>query len=216
MYRWDVMRRIAEERILAIVRARSEEVAAQQARNLVAAGLAVVEVSMTTPGALALVRAVSRGSTVIGAGTVLDESTAVQAARAGARFLVTPTLDVGVIRAAHRYGLAIVVGCGSATEAVTAVEHGADAVKLFPANAFSPAALRAILEPLPQIPLVPTGGIPWESAGDWLRAGAIAVGLGSALVAGGPTKTAARVCQLRAAIAELSSGAKAERSGAQA
>jgi 2-dehydro-3-deoxyphosphogluconate aldolase/(4S)-4-hydroxy-2-oxoglutarate aldolase len=213
MYRWDVMQRIAEERILAIVRARSREAAAEHARILVAAGLGVVEVSMTTPGALAVVGDLSEGPAVVGVGTVLDEVTAVEAARTGASFVVTPTLDVGVIRAAHRYGLATVVGCGSATEALTAVEHGADAVKLFPANAFSSAALRAILDPFPHVPLVPTGGIGWESAGDWLRAGAIAVGLGSTLLAGGAIETAARVRRLHTTIADLSSAAHVGRRG---
>jgi 2-dehydro-3-deoxyphosphogluconate aldolase/(4S)-4-hydroxy-2-oxoglutarate aldolase len=118
----------------------------------------------------------------MGAGTVLDAATARQAILAGAEFLVTPTLEPDVIEMAHRYGKVVIPGAMTPTEILTAWEMGADMVKVFPASILGPKYLRAVHGPLPQIPLVPTGGITGENAGDFIRAGAAMVCGGSWLV----------------------------------
>ncbi|MGC5006678.1 bifunctional 4-hydroxy-2-oxoglutarate aldolase/2-dehydro-3-deoxy-phosphogluconate aldolase [Streptomyces sp. DT203] len=187
MYRWQVMERLARRGVVGIVRATDAQAAEKAALQVVDNGLDVVEISLTTPGALtAISRVVAAGpDAVIGAGTVLDETSARLAALAGARFLVCPSLHPAVLACGHRYGLAVLPGVASATEIVTALEAGADAVKLFPARAFTPGVLRDLLQALPQAPVVPTGGVDAASAPEWIAAGAIAVGMGGALASGG-------------------------------
>jgi 2-dehydro-3-deoxyphosphogluconate aldolase/(4S)-4-hydroxy-2-oxoglutarate aldolase len=141
---WDVLQRVADERFVAIVRRPTQEEAASDVEALLAAGARVVEVSLTTPGALSVVEeaATSAGrDVVLGVGTVLDPTDVRLAHLAGARLIVTPTFDPDVVRCARRYGVASVVGCGSATEMLSALSSGADAVKLFPASTWTPADL---------------------------------------------------------------------------
>lgn len=147
-------------------------------------GLECIEITMTTPGALrAIEEAVVRlQGVLIGAGTVLDAHTARQAILAGAEFLVTPTVKLDVIKVAHRYGKLIISGAMTPTEILTAWEAGADMVKVFPAAVLGPSFLKAVLAPLPQIPLVPTGGVTADTAGDYVQAGAVMVCAGGWLV----------------------------------
>ncbi|WP_331769322.1 bifunctional 4-hydroxy-2-oxoglutarate aldolase/2-dehydro-3-deoxy-phosphogluconate aldolase (plasmid) [Embleya sp. NBC_00888] len=203
-YRWDLMRWIARERVVSIIRAESADQAAQDLETLVDAGLTVIEVSLTTPGAADVIREASRAhpDVLIGAGTVLDTESARQAVAAGARLLVCPTLSADVIRTAHRYGAVVLPGCATPTEMTAAIEAGADAVKVFPASAWTPGALADVRAALPQLPLIPTGGISLEAAPAWIRAGAVAVGLGSTLTRPGATSTRTRVDAFRKALAD--------------
>lgn len=183
-YRWQTMATIAHGRVLGIVRAPDDATAAARVRHLFDIGIPAVEVSMTTPGALDVVAALAPvvpPDAVLGVGTVLDSPTARLAVLAGARFLVCPTLHHGVIRVGLRYGVAVIPGCATPTEMLSALTAGADAVKLFPASTWRPADLAALLEALPQIPVVPTGGAGLDDVERWLDAGAVAVGLGGAL-----------------------------------
>ncbi|MFC9331019.1 bifunctional 4-hydroxy-2-oxoglutarate aldolase/2-dehydro-3-deoxy-phosphogluconate aldolase [Kitasatospora sp. NPDC057015] len=186
MYRWQIMQAVARRGVVGIVRAPDARTAEESVLRLVDRGADVVEVSLTTPGALEAISraAAARPDAVIGAGTVLDPESARLAALAGARFLVSPSLSPSVLACGHRYGLAVIPGVGSATEIVNALEAGADAVKLFPARSSSPAALRDLLQALPQAPVVPTGGVDAVNAATWIAAGAVAVGVGTALTAG--------------------------------
>ncbi|GAA3941589.1 bifunctional 4-hydroxy-2-oxoglutarate aldolase/2-dehydro-3-deoxy-phosphogluconate aldolase [Actinomadura viridis] len=187
MYPWEVMHGIARQRVLGIIRSDGVEGAVRAAETAIGAGIHTVEVSLTTPGALAAIErlAAAHPAVRVGAGTVLDEAAARAAVAAGARFLVSPSLHRGVVRTAHRYGIAVIPGAATPTEWVRAMEMGADAVKLFPASAYSPAALRDMLAALPQVPVVPTGGVSLTSAPGWIAAGAVACGIGSALTAAG-------------------------------
>lgn len=211
MHRHDVIARIAAVGVVGIARARDRAAGEAAARALVDAGLAVVEVSTTTPGALDIVAAMtgvagdepasgSGPAPLIGVGTVLDATTARLAALAGASFVVAPSLSEDVVRTAHRYGLVAIPGAGTPTEALAAVEAGADLVKLFPASAYGPASVRDLLAALPQVPLVPTGGVTLDDAADYIAAGAVAVGIGSALTAGTPEEARDRVRELLARI----------------
>lgn len=188
MYRWQTMTAIAASRVIGIVRTDTAEQAAAGASALLDGGLRVLELTMTAPDALDVLRDLARqdGGAVLGMGTVLDAETARLAILAGARFLVSPGADPRVGATAHRYGAAYLPGALTPTEIVSALSDGADAVKLFPASATTPASLRGILVALPQAPLIPTGGVRAENAAEWLAAGAVAVGIGGSLAADGP------------------------------
>jgi Entner-Doudoroff aldolase len=145
-------------------------------------GFRVVEFTMTTPGALELVREYSsQDAVVVGAGTVLTVEQAENAVRAGARFLVSPVVDEAVILAAESLGVAVIPGAHTPTEMLRAHDVGAPLLKLFPAPAGGPTWLRALLGPLPFLRVVPTNGVSADNAGEWLAAGAYAVGFASAL-----------------------------------
>lgn len=178
------MARIREAGAVGIIRVQTAEDLVQIARALSGGGLSCLEITMTTPGALrAIEEAVSRlDGVLMGAGTVLDAPTARQAILAGGQFLVTPTVKLDVLEMAHRYGVPAIIGAMTPTEILTAWEAGADLVKVFPASVLGPRYLQEVHGPLPQIPLVPTGGITAENAPEFIRAGAAAVCAGSWLV----------------------------------
>lgn len=152
---------------------------------LAAGGVRVLEITMTVPGAIDVIRAVSRAlppGVILGAGTVLDADTARRVIEAGARFIVAPTFDPDTIRAGHESDVAVMPGCFSPTEILRAWQLGADVVKVFPATSLGPGYIKDVRAPLPNIKLMPTGGVTPENAGDWIKAGAVAVGIGSSLV----------------------------------
>jgi len=151
---------------------------------VVDAGVTALEITADTPNSMSSIEAISDrvDDALVGAGTVLDAETARAAQLAGAEFLVTPTVNRNVIRTANRYGTPIAVGAYTPTEALEAYQAGADAVKVFPAKTGGPDHVAAIGGPLPQIPLVPTGGVSAENAGAYVRAGAVAVGVGGSIV----------------------------------
>jgi 2-dehydro-3-deoxyphosphogluconate aldolase/(4S)-4-hydroxy-2-oxoglutarate aldolase len=148
-------------------------------------GVRVLEVTMTVPGAVDLIRALAPSlpaGFLIGAGTVTDVATARSVIDAGASFVVGPVFRPDVIAACHERGVAAMPGCFSPTEILAAHESGADIVKVFPATMLGPQFLRDVRAPLPHVKLMPTGGVTLDNAGEWIRAGAVAVGLGSALL----------------------------------
>jgi 2-dehydro-3-deoxyphosphogluconate aldolase/(4S)-4-hydroxy-2-oxoglutarate aldolase len=148
-------------------------------------GVRAIEVTMTVPGAVGLIATLAASlpsSILLGAGTVTDADTARAVIDAGARFVVGPVFRRDVIDACHARDVAAAPGCFSPTEILDAHEYGADIVKVFPATALGPSFLRDVRAPLPQVRLMPTGGVTLDNAGDWIRAGAIAVGVGSALL----------------------------------
>jgi len=176
--------RLKEAKLLGIIRVHASKELVQIAQALQRGGLKCIEITMTTPGALqAIGEAVGKLPDILmGAGTVLDAATARQAILAGAQFLVTPTVEPDVIEMAHRYGIVVIPGAMTPTEILTAWELGADMVKVFPASILGPGYLKAVHGPLPQIPLVPTGGITADNAGEFIKAGAAVVCAGSWLV----------------------------------
>lgn len=205
MYRWELTRAALEQRVLAIVRSDSYERATTIADNLLSAGITSLEISLTTPFALEAVSTLRRETgdeAVIGAGTVLDGTSARMAVDAGARFLVSPSLDAEVVRTGHRYGVPVFPGVATPSEAVAAMELGADALKLFPAARLGPGWVRDVRAALPQAPFVPTGGITLESAPEWIAAGAVACGMGSTLADSDRETVIKRVADLLARLEE--------------
>jgi 2-dehydro-3-deoxyphosphogluconate aldolase/(4S)-4-hydroxy-2-oxoglutarate aldolase len=185
MDRHETLRRILESGVVAVVRLPSGEQLLDVAAAIEAGGLGVIEFTMTTPGATEAIAAASAAMgdrVVIGAGTVLDGATARTAINAGARFIVAPTLSRETIEVCHRYGAVVIPGAYTPTEILTAWEWGADLVKVFPAASLGPGYFKDVLAPLPQIRLVPTGGVDLETAGSFIAAGAVAVAVGSNLV----------------------------------
>jgi len=179
-----IVTQLFETGALGIIRVNQAEGLVRIAHALQDGGLNCVEITMTTPGAL---RAIEEAGgklegVTMGAGTVLDGTTARQAILAGAEFLVTPTVEPDVIEMAHRYGVVVIPGAMTPTEILTAWEMGADMVKVFPASVLGPGYLKAVRGPLPQIPLVPTGGITADNAGEFIHAGAAMVCAGGWLV----------------------------------
>ncbi len=215
-----VLARIAEIGIVPVVRASSPEIARLAAEAVAAGGILVVEIAMTVPGAVGVIArlAASVGDRLlVGAGTVLDAEMAAQCLDAGAQFLVSPGFDLPTVELAARRGVAMMAGALTPTEILMAWRAGSDFVKVFPCTAVGgPAYIRALRGPLPQVPLVPTGGVNVDNAADFIRAGAAALGVGGelvdagALLAGRPavvSEAAARLlAAVRAARAELTRG----------
>ncbi len=170
--------------MIAILRGVGTDAAIDVADAVVEGGVTALEVTADTPNATATIDALSDrfDDVLVGAGTVLDAETARAVQLAGAEFLVTPTVDAGVIRTGNRYGTPVATGAFTPTEALRAHEAGADLVKVFPAATGGPTHVAALGGPLPQIPLVPTGGVGPANAGAYVEAGAAAVGVGSAIV----------------------------------
>jgi 2-dehydro-3-deoxyphosphogluconate aldolase / (4S)-4-hydroxy-2-oxoglutarate aldolase len=181
-----VLARILEGGIIPVVRAPSSEVATRAVEAILAGGIDVVEVTMTVPGAVSLIEALrSRfgDDVVVGAGTVLEAETARACILAGATFIVSPILDIATIAYCQTHGVPVIAGALTPTEIVSAVRAGADLVKVFPCGAMGGANyIRSLKAPLPQVSLVPTGGVSLHSVGDFIRAGASAVGVGADLV----------------------------------
>jgi len=185
MDRTEKLNLIRETGVIAIIRAKSSGQLLDAADAIKAGGVRVIEVTMTTPGALDVVREAALkygGDVLFGAGTVLDPETARAAILAGADFIVAPTLSLPVVALCNRYGVPIIPGCYTPTEMLTAWEAGADMIKLFPADVGGPGLVRAILAPLPQLQIIPVGGVNLDTAAEFIRQGAAALGVGSSLI----------------------------------
>jgi 2-dehydro-3-deoxyphosphogluconate aldolase/(4S)-4-hydroxy-2-oxoglutarate aldolase len=179
------LRRVLDGGIVAVVRSPDSQQLVEAARALADGGVTTVEITMTVPDALDVVRAVRRAlgdRLLLGAGTVLDPETARAALLAGAEYLVAPTVNLDVIQLCRRYDKLVMPGAFTPTEILTAWEAGADIVKVFPAEVVGPAFFKAVRGPLPQVRLMPTGGVDLNTAADFLKAGACCLGIGSQLV----------------------------------
>ena len=183
-----VLSRIKEGGLVAVVRAESAEQAEKIAEALAAGGVVAIEITFTVPGAVDVIKALAAkyqsGEIIIGAGTVLDSETARTAILAGAQYVVSPYLNVEMVKLCNRYQVACMPGAMTVKETVEAMEAGADVVKIFPGELFGPIIIKAIKGPLPHAPLMPTGGVSLENVADWIKAGSVAVGVGSTLTAG--------------------------------
>ena len=206
MYRWEITRAALAQRAFAMVRKESYDQAAATADTLLSAGLTTLEISLTTPFALEAVTTLVRevgDEAIIGAGTILDATSARMAVEAGARFLTSPALDEGVVRTAHRYGLPVFPSASTPTEITRALELGADAIKLFPASSHSPATVEHIRAALPQAPLLPIGGVTVDAAPEWIEVGAAAVGMGACLTEGDRDLVIKRVAELLSRLGDM-------------
>jgi 2-dehydro-3-deoxyphosphogluconate aldolase/(4S)-4-hydroxy-2-oxoglutarate aldolase len=184
MDRHQVLQRVREIGIVPVVRASSGQEALQLVDALRQGGIDVIELTMTVPGAVEIIRELAKaGGAVVGAGTVLDAETARACILAGAQFVVSPATDLPTIALCRTYGVPIFSGALTPTEVIAAWRAGSDMVKVFPCGAVGGASyIKALKAPLPQIELIPTGGVSLETATDFIKAGASAVGAGADLV----------------------------------
>lgn len=180
-----VLGAILQTKVVAVIRVKDAARLADVAAALGRGGIKALEITMTVPGAVEIIREMARSKapgTLVGAGTVLDAGTATDVIAAGADFVVSPVCDMETIRACRDGGVLVAPGAFTPTEIVAAWRAGADIVKVFPATSLGPQFFRDLRGPLPQIRLMPTGGVTVENAREFLAAGAAAVGIGTALV----------------------------------
>ena len=185
MEKSEIIRRLLDPGVIAIIRADNSEQLIDATRALLDGGTQAVEVTMTTPDALQVIRDATKtfgDKLLMGVGTVLDDVTARLAIEAGAQFVITPVLRMDVIQLCRRYSKPVMSGAFTPTEALTAWEAGSDFIKIFPADGLGPNYIKAIRAPLPQLEIVPTGGVDAKTCGEFIKAGCVAVAAGSSLV----------------------------------
>ena len=185
MNKSELLGRLLDPGVIAILRTDSADKLIEAIRALVAGGVTAIEVTMTTPDALQVItdaKAALGEKIVLGVGSVLDAETARQAMLAGAQFVVTPVVRPHVIEICNRYGIPIASGAMTPTEALTAHELGSDFIKIFPAEQLGPGYMKSLLAPLPMLQLIPTGGVTPQNVPDYFAAGCVAVGAGSTLL----------------------------------
>lgn len=186
MEKRDIFDRMISEGLIPVIRVSSAQEATDVSDAIKEGGVTLIEITMSVPGALDTIKNLTkkyRDDIIMGAGTVLDPETGRAALLAGAQFIVTPTLNLDLIQLAHRYSVVIVPGAMTPTEILAAWNAGADMVKVFPAAQLGgPDYIKALRGPLPQILLVPTGGVDLQNAGAFIKAGATALGVGGELV----------------------------------
>lgn len=200
MKKEQVIQEIQRVGVVAVVRAESAEQAIRIADACIEGGIPAIELTFTVPGAHRVIEQLAdryqNGEILLGAGTVMDPETARTAILSGAQYVVSPYFSEETVRLCNRYRIACMPGAMSIKEVVTAMEAGADIIKVFPGEAFGPKIIKAIKGPVPQAELMPTGGVDINNVGEWIRAGAVAVGVGGALTGGAKTGDYASITRL--------------------
>ena len=188
-------------KLMGLVRTNDQSTAQAMADAMVEAGVRAIEITLTTPGALNIVEKLSSNKDLtVGVGTVLNKSDVKAAAKAGAKFIVSPNTDVDVIEKSKKLDLISMPGIATATEVGAAINAGADILKLFPASTYGPAHLKALRDPYPNRIWCPTGGITLGSVDEWFAAGANLIGLGGPLTKGGLDKVKENVIAFMGAV----------------
>ncbi len=187
MRKHEVLRRIEDVGIVAVVRAENSEKAKTIALACMEGGIDSIEITFTVPGADEVIKDLTKefgDELLVGAGTVLDSETARIAILAGAKYIVSPSFNLDTAKLCNRYQIPYMPGCMTVTEMITAMEAGADVIKVFPGSAFGPSFIKAVRGPLPQAVLMPTGGVSIDNVDQWIKNGCIAVGVGGNLTKG--------------------------------
>jgi len=191
MKKYEVLKKIVEKGIVAVVRAESFEKAVHITDACLEGGVNSIEITFTVPGAHRVIEELAKRfegeDVLLGAGTVLDPETARTAILNGASYIVSPSFNLDTMKLCNRYQVPCMPGAMTVREVLMAIEAGADIVKLFPGSVFGPKVIKAIKGPLPQAALMPTGGVNLENALEWLKAGSVALGVGGTLTAGAKT-----------------------------
>jgi 2-dehydro-3-deoxyphosphogluconate aldolase/(4S)-4-hydroxy-2-oxoglutarate aldolase len=183
-----ILQKIMDSGLVAVVRAESAEQAKKITDACIKGGVAAIEITFTVPGAADVIKELTNtyksGEIIIGAGTVLDAETARIAILAGAQYVVSPYVDLDTIKLCNRYQIPVMPGAITVKDIVAAMEAGADIVKVFPGEMVGPSYVKSIKGPIPQAPLMPTGGVSLDNVGEWIKNGCVAVGVGGNLTAG--------------------------------
>jgi len=199
MKKYEIINTMIENGVVAVIRAESKEQGLKTIEAIKAGGIKALEITMTVPGALDIIKELAEvykdEDVIIGAGTVLDSETARACILAGAKYIVSPYFEVELVKMCHRYGVPVMPGIMTPKEAVEALEMGVDILKVFPGNAFGPSIISAFKGPLPQGNYMPTGGVDLSNVDQWIKNGAVAVGVGSVLTKGAATGDYAAVTE---------------------
>jgi 2-dehydro-3-deoxyphosphogluconate aldolase / (4S)-4-hydroxy-2-oxoglutarate aldolase len=185
MSKQEILDKILDKKIIAVIRLKEAEKLRKVIEAVYAGGITVIEITMTVPNAVKLIEEMAgyfENKIIVGAGSVLDKKTAGDVIKAGARFVVSPVFKKEIIETAHKYDLPVMPGAFTPTEIQNAYEAGADVVKVFPADIVGMKYFKSVLAPLPHLKLMPTGGVDLHNAGEWIKAGACSVGIGTALL----------------------------------
>jgi 2-dehydro-3-deoxyphosphogluconate aldolase / (4S)-4-hydroxy-2-oxoglutarate aldolase len=188
--KWDILKKITDIGLVVVVRSESADEAIRITDACLLGGAAAIEITYTVPGATKVIEELTKKFSkdiIIGAGTVLDPETARIAILSGAQYVVSPYLSIETLKLCNRYQIPSMPGVMSVRDIVEAMEHGADILKIFPGEAFGPKIIKAFKGPLPQANMMPTGGVSIDNVGEWIKAGAVAVGAGGSLTAGAKT-----------------------------
>lgn len=187
----ETLKKITDIGVVAVIRTENADMAEKTSKACIEGGIPAIEVTFTVPGADKVITSLkakfSKDQLIVGAGTVLDSETARIAILAGAEYIVSPGFDLDTVKLCNRYQIPYMAGCMTITEMIKAMEAGADVIKLFPGDAFGPSMVKNIKAPLPQVPIMPTGGVSLENVEEWIKNGCIAVGVGGKLTAGAET-----------------------------
>ena len=192
MKRLEMIKKISDAGIVAVIRATSKEEGIKIVEAVKKGGIRALEITMTVPGAVDIIKELSEiykddEEMLIGAGTVLDPETARACILAGAKYIVSPSLNTETVKLCNRYRIAVMPGVMTVKEAIEALELGVEIIKVFPGNAFGPSIISSFKGPLPQANFMPTGGVSLDNVKDWIKAGAVAVGTGGDLTKGAKT-----------------------------
>ena len=199
--KWEIIQKITDSGLVVVVRADNPDMAKKITDACLKGGAAAIEITYTVPGASKVIEELEKeysGKIIIGAGTVLDPETARIAILSGAQYVVSPYLSRETLRLCNRYQVPCMPGVMTVEGVVEAMELGADILKVFPGEAFGPKIIKAIKGPLPQANMMPTGGVSIDNVGEWIKAGAVAVGAGGSLIAGAKTGDYASITKLAA------------------
>ncbi|WP_144460083.1 bifunctional 2-keto-4-hydroxyglutarate aldolase/2-keto-3-deoxy-6-phosphogluconate aldolase [Siminovitchia fortis] len=181
MQKLEVLKALTGAKVVAVIRGNHAEEATLLSQAAIAGGIRAIELTYTTPFVEDTFKGLRNADVLIGAGTVLDVETARHAILNGAKFIVSPSFHPEIARVCNRYSVPYFPGCMTIKEMVAALEYGSDIIKLFPASQFQPGFIKAVKGPLPNVSIMPTGGVGLSNMNDWLQAGAVAVGIGSDL-----------------------------------
>lgn len=188
MKKFDTIKKMIDGGVVAVIRAESKEEGVKIVDAVRKGGIKALEITMTVPGAVDIIKELSEiyrnDDVIIGAGTVLDPETARICILAGAKYIVSPSLNIDTLKLCNRYRIPVMPGVMTVKEALEALEYGADIIKVFPGSAFGPSIISAFKGPLPQGNFMPTGGVSLDNIKDWIKAGAIMVGTGGDLTKG--------------------------------
>ncbi|QGU94824.1 bifunctional 4-hydroxy-2-oxoglutarate aldolase/2-dehydro-3-deoxy-phosphogluconate aldolase [Clostridium bovifaecis] len=187
----DTLKRITDVGVVAVVRADNADMAEKISKACIEGGIPAIEVTFTVPNADKVITSLKEKFTkeelIVGAGTVLDSETARIAILAGAQYIVSPGFDLETAKLCNRYQIPYMAGCMTITEMIKAMEAGTDVIKLFPGSAYGPSIVKGIKAPLPQVPIMPTGGVDINNVAEWIKNGCVAVGVGGKLIEGAKT-----------------------------
>lgn len=211
MRRYEIVQKIEEVGVVAVVRGDNWEGAVEVSEAVIAGGINAIELTFTVPGVEHAIKALNDkygDELMLGAGTVLDPETAKAAIQVGAKYIVSPGFNLETAKLCNRYQIPYMPGCITMTEIITAMEAGADVIKIFPGSMVGPDYIKALKGPLPQAVIMPTGGVSLDNVAEWINNGCVAVGVGGNLTKGTPEQMTNTAKQFVQAVADARAATK--------